>query len=75
MIRTPHILGASEDDPARRTPPDHLGDMSRGVTMPNMARQFGVWPPADFLLPLNRMTHAAAPTGGGQQTLAGGGAT
>jgi hypothetical protein len=75
MIRKPHIPRAHEDDPARRTPPDHLGNLRLAEAMPDVVRQFCVWPPADPLLPLSSMTHATAPAGGGQQTSAGRGAT
>jgi hypothetical protein len=49
MIRNPHILRAFEDDLARRTPPDHLGNLRLVEAMLDMARQLGVWPPADPL--------------------------
>jgi hypothetical protein len=49
MIKNPHLLRAFEDDLARRTPPDHLGNLCLVEAMLDLARQLGVWPPADPL--------------------------
>jgi hypothetical protein len=49
MIRNSRILRAFEDDLARRTPPDHLGNLRLVEAMLEEARQLGVWPPADPL--------------------------
>lgn len=45
MIRNPRVLRAFEDELARRTPADHLGNLRLVEAMLEEARQLGVWPP------------------------------